>query len=82
MEVVGTLPPTPRGHTDVMAHYDSYHHAAKAIAERIITDNDKERATRELQQFRGVFHVLLLLKKARPNTMYNLRVRSPRRRSK
>jgi hypothetical protein len=49
MEVVGTLLPTPRGHTDVMAHYDSYHHAAKAIAERIITDNDKERATHEQQ---------------------------------
>jgi hypothetical protein len=47
MEVVGTLPPTPGGCTDMMVHYVVCHRAAKAIAEQIITKSDKERATRK-----------------------------------
>jgi hypothetical protein len=44
MEVVGTLPPTRGGRTDMSVHYAVCHRATKAIAEQIITESDKERA--------------------------------------
>jgi hypothetical protein len=49
MEIVSTFPLTRGGHTDMSAHYAAFHHAAKAIAEQIITVRDRERVAREPQ---------------------------------
>jgi hypothetical protein len=47
MELVKKLPPMPRGHTDMIAHYSACKQAADCIAVQIINESDQQRAGRD-----------------------------------
>jgi hypothetical protein len=49
MKVVGSLPKTPEGVTEMSPHYEACSGAAKSITEQIIVKSEKEHAAREQQ---------------------------------